>query len=206
MNMGAGVIPFCVKDGQVLFLFHKTFSGRRAGHLVDFGGGGEPGESHRQTAIREFIEETETMYLSANTGTARITRKRVQAQIPVLEALFDRTLQSHPDWWCQRVKGRNGKPRDWKTFFIEFEYRDVTDMNLAWKLDGGRRFKKRRELVWLPAGSLSDIFEHSPDRLWKRVRQLANAKTMIRTITGSMSAQQGTRQSVPTAQQISRGS
>ena len=69
--MGAGVIPFCVKDGQVLFLFQKTFSGRKAGHLVDFGGGGERGESHRQTAIREFIEETETMYFSGNIHATR---------------------------------------------------------------------------------------------------------------------------------------
>lgn len=204
--MGAGVIPFCVKDRQVLFLFHKTFSGRRAGHLVDFGGGGEPGESHRQTAIREFIEETETMYLSACTGTARVTRERIQAQIPLLEALFDRTLRSHPDWWCQRGKGSNGETRDWKTFFIEFEYRDVTDMNLAWELDGGARFTKRRELVWLPAGSLSDIFEHSPDRLWKRVRQLVNATAMIRTITDTMSGQQDSRQAVRTAQRASRDS
>ena len=186
-HMGAGVIPFCVKDGQVLFLFHKTFSGRRAGHLVDFGGGGEPGESHRQTAIREFIEETETMYLSASTGTARATRERIQAQTPVVEALFDQTLRSHPGWWCQRGKGSSGKPRDWKTFFVEFEYRDVTDMNREWELDGGTRFTKRRELVWLPAGSLSDIFEHSPGRLWKRVRQLVNAREMICTITDSVS-------------------
>jgi len=185
--MGASVIPFCVQDGQVLFLFHKTFSGRRAGHLVDFGGGGESGESHRQTAIREFIEETETMYFSGNIHAAELTRERIQAQIPVLETLFDRTLRSHPDWWCQRGKGSNGKPRDWKTFFIEFEYRDVTDMNREWALDTVNRFTKRRELVWLPAGELSDIFEHSPDRLWKRVRQLVNAKEMIRTIVTSMS-------------------
>jgi hypothetical protein len=197
--MGAGVIPFCARDGQVLFLFHKTFSGRRAGHLVDFGGGGEPGESHRQTAIREFIEETETMYLFANPRAARITRERVRAQTPILEALFDRTLRNHPDWWCQRAKRSNGKPRDWKTFFIEFEYRDVTDMNLAWKLDGGTRFRKRRELVWLPAGRLSDIFEHSPDSLWKRVRQLVNATATIRAITAAMSGQQTTRQAGRTA-------
>jgi len=200
--MGAGVIPFSVRDGQVLFLFHKTFSGRRAGQLVDFGGGGEPGESHRQTAIREFIEETETMYLSANAGTASITRERIQAQTALLEAVFDRTLRSHPDWWCQRGKGASGKPRDWKTFFIEFDYRDVTDMNREWELDRGTRFRKRRELVWLPAGSLSAIFEHSPDRLWKRVRQLVNAREMIRTITDSLSEKQNARQSVPTAQRV----
>ena len=185
--MGAGVIPFCVTEGEVRFLFHTTFTGRRAGHLVDFGGGGERGESHRQTAIREFIEETETMYFSGNIHAAELTRERIQAQIPVLETLFDRTLRSHPDWWCQRGKGSNGKPRDWKTFFIEFEYRDVTDMNREWALDTVNRFTKRRELVWLPAGELSDIFEHSPDRLWKRVRQLVNAKEMIRTIVTSMS-------------------
>jgi len=180
--MGAGVIPFCVKDRQVLFLFHKTFSGRRAGHLVDFGGGGEPGESHRQTAIREFIEETETMFFSANIHAAVLTPGSVQAQTPLLEVLFDRTLRSHPDWCCHRENGRKGKRRDWETFFIEFEYRDVTDMNREWEQDGGTRFSKQRKLVWVSADTLCDTYEHSPDSLWKRVRQLVNAKETIQSI------------------------
>jgi hypothetical protein len=184
--MGAGVIPFCVKDGQVLFLFHKTFSGRRAGCLVDFGGGAKAGESHRQTAIREFLEETETMYFSENIHTALLTRERIQAQVPLMESLFERTVQSHPGWWCQRGKGNRGKSRDWKTFFIEFEYRDVTDMNREWRLDAGTRFAKRRELLWVPADTLCDIYHHSPDRLWKRVRQLINAKETIQTIKSCM--------------------
>lgn len=182
MTMGAGVIPFCVKDRQVLFLFHKTFSGRRAGLLVDFGGGGEPGESHRQTAIREFIEETETMFFSVNIHTAVLTQGSVQTQTPLLEALFDRTLRSHPDWLCRRREGRKGKPRDWETFFIEFEYRDVMDMNREWALDADNRFSKRRELVWVSAATLCDTYEHSPASLWKRVRQLVNAKETIRSI------------------------
>jgi 8-oxo-dGTP pyrophosphatase MutT (NUDIX family) len=179
--MGAGVIPFCVQDGQVLFLFHKTFSGRRAGHLVDFGGGEETGESHRQTAIREFIEETETMYFSGNIHAAELTQERLQAQTPLLESLFDRTLRRHPDWWCRR-RTSAGKTRDWKTFFIEFEYRDVTDMNREWELDAGTRFRKRRELVWMSADTLCEIYDHSPDSLWKRVRQLINAKATIQSI------------------------
>lgn len=179
---GAGVIPFCVSDRQILFLFHKTFSGRRAGHLVDFGGGGEPGESHRQTAIREFIEETETMYFSANIHAAALTPESVQIQIPLLESLFDRTLRGHPDWLCRRREGRKGKPRDWETFFVEFEYRDVTDMNREWELDAGKRFSKRRELVWVSADVLCDIYEYSPGRLWKRVRQLVKAKETIQSI------------------------
>jgi hypothetical protein len=184
--MGASVIPFCMQDGQVLFLFHKTFSGRRAGCLVDFGGGGEEGESHIQTAIREFLEETETMYFSENIHTAMLTQDRIQAQTPLMESLFDRTLRSHPGWWCRRGKGSKGKSRDWKTFFIEFEYRDVADMNREWELDSGTRFAKRRELLWVPADTLCDIYDHSPDRLWKRVRQLINAKQTIRSITSCL--------------------
>ena len=36
--MGAGVIPFAVAEGKVSFLFQTTFSGRKVGHLIDFGG------------------------------------------------------------------------------------------------------------------------------------------------------------------------
>ena len=182
--MGASVIPFCVQDTQLLFLFHKTFSGRRAGKLVDFGGGTEPGENYRQTAIREFIEETETMFFSDKLHEASLTPARIQAQTPLLESLFDRTLQNHPDWWCRREQG--GKTRDWKTFFVEFGYRDVTAMNREWERDAGTRFKKRRELLWIPADSLIDIYEHSPDRLWKRVRQLIDAQQTIHSIKDCM--------------------
>ena len=183
--MGAGVIPFCVKDRQLLFLFHKTFSGRRAGTLVDFGGGAEPGENHRQTAIREFIEETETMFFSGKLHEASLTPARIQAQTPLLESLFERTLKNHPGWWC-RASGKSEKPRDWKTFFIEFECRDVTAMNREWERDAGSRFAKRRELLWIPADSLCDLYEHSPDRLWKRVRQLIDAQQTIHSIIDCM--------------------
>jgi 8-oxo-dGTP pyrophosphatase MutT (NUDIX family) len=189
--MGAGVIPFCVKDGDVRFLFHRTFSGRRAGCLVDFGGGGEPGENHRQTAIREFVEETETMFFSDNPGNVVSSKQRIASQIPQVEALFDRTLDKYPDWWCSRGNSAKGKPRDWKTFFVEFECRDVTAMNREWQLDDGNRFVKRRELVWVPATTLYNYYRNSPDRLWKRVRQLQGATATIRSIVSCMQAHEG---------------
>ncbi|MCP4391927.1 MAG: NUDIX domain-containing protein, partial [Gammaproteobacteria bacterium] len=68
--MGAGLIPFCVNERNVHFLFHKTFSGRRAGYLVDFGGGRHDGETYRQTAVREFVEETDTMFLASDLSRA----------------------------------------------------------------------------------------------------------------------------------------
>lgn len=176
--MGAGVIPFCVSDGEVRFLFHKTFSGRRAGCLVDFGGGAEPGESHRQTAMREFVEETETMFFADDPSRVIPGCQRIESQLALVKALFDRTLDRHPDWWCSR----RGRQRDWKTFFVEFEYRDVAAMNREWQADDGARFTKRRELVWVPAATLCSYYNSSPERLWKRVRQLQGAMETIQSI------------------------
>jgi len=181
-KVAAGVIPFCVRDGRVLFLFHKTFSGRRAGLLVDFGGGARPDENHRQTAIREFIEETEAMFFSDNVHAAP-TREQLQSQTQLLETLFENTLSHHPHWWCRRKRG--GKARNWKTFFIEFEYRDVTQMNTEWELNPGARFSKRRELVWIAADTLVDLYARSPECLWKRVRQLSNIRETIESIVAS---------------------
>ena len=103
---------------------------------------------------------------------------------PLLEALFDRTLKNHPGWWCRREQA--GKRRDWKTFFVEFDYRDVTAMNREWERDAGSRFAKRRELLWVPADSLRELYAHSPDRLWKRLRQLVNVQQTIQSIKTRM--------------------
>lgn len=187
--MGAGVIPFSVANGKVYFLFHTTFSGRRAGHLVDFGGGGQAGEGYRQTAMREFVEETETMYFSQHLKDAVITEKRVLSQICLLEKLFDRTLSEHPDWWCQRKVSDSGRARDWRTYFIEIDYRNLDDMNKEWRDDAGRRFVKRRELIWIASEQLVEIFRKEPHRLWRRVRQLKKAKRTIRSIVKSKEEQ-----------------
>ncbi len=183
--MGAGVLPFAVIDGEVCFLFQKTFTGRKVGHLIDFGGGLGEGEDHRETAIREFIEETETMYFSSNVQRASRSVESVKNQIPIVEALFDETLAAHPDWCCRRAPGNPLKPKQWKTFFIEFPYRDIDVLNREWENDSVNRFKKRRELLWVTGSELLEIYNHTPDKLWKRVRQLENAKETIHSIVQS---------------------
>ena len=180
--MGAGVIPFSVQDRKVYFLFQTTFSGRTTGHLIDFGGGVNADENARSCAIREFIEETETMYFSKNVGRARRSAAAVRQQIPIVEALFEETLALHPDWWCRRAPGNPLKPKRWKTFFVEFPYRDVETLNREWKADEAGRFKKRRELFWVETNALLSIYENAPEKLWKRVRQLENATAIIRAI------------------------
>jgi hypothetical protein len=109
--MGASVIPFAVIDGKVNFLFQRTFTGRKVGYLIDFGGGLGADEDYRETAIREFVEETETMYFSDDIQQARRTVESVRKQIPIVEALFDETLTAHPDWWCRRATGNPLKPK-----------------------------------------------------------------------------------------------
>ena len=180
--MGAGLIPFCVNQSKVHFLFHKTFSGRRAGYLVDFGGGRQDGETYRQTAVREFVEETDTMFLETDLSRARRTSARIAVQIPVMDTLLGRTLDAHPDWWCQRAPGSKIPPKDWRTYFVEVEHRDIASINAQWAGDDGSRFKKQRALLWVRGDELIAIFDTAPERLWKRVRQLIGARETLEAI------------------------
>lgn len=182
VEKGAGLIPFCRVNGEVCFLFHKTFSGRRAGSLVDFGGGSDGDESHRQTAIREFIEETETLFFADDIQTAVRTPEGIRSQTTILGKLFDHTQDAHPEWRCRRMSGTKGGGKDWLTFFIAFDYKDVEGMNRVWEADRGKRFVKRRELIWVPAGELMQILDRQPEMLWKRLRKLEHMEVVVRAI------------------------
>ncbi len=185
--MGAGVIPFSAFDGTVYFLFQKTFRSRKMGYLIDFGGGINEGETYQQAAIREFVEETETLFLCENDDEIQIAQKtppRIAHQIAIMKNLFDKTLKKYPNCCCRREPGNKTPPKDWKTFFIEVEYRDLTLINLEWKngSESGNRFSKRRELHWISGNDLLLIYNNNPKKLWKRVRQLENATKVIQEI------------------------
>ena len=182
VKRGAGLIPFARRGDGVEFLFHRTFSGRRAGLLVDFGGGSRPGEPQSDTALREFVEETEAMYLADDIHQVDRSERFVQAQLPQLRESFARTQEAYPHWWCRRRPAAGKPSKEWKTFFVELEYRDPAAMNRAWADDDGQRFAKRRELVWVPAPKLLEIFRHNPERLWTRLRQLEDPLPIIREI------------------------
>ena len=180
--MGAGVIPFARHDDQVCFLFQTVFSGRKRGYLIDFGGGLGPGEDEKQAAIREFVEETETLYFADDLRLAGRTEEQVERQIPLVESLFERTLSSHPGWWCPRERGEGSPPKRWKTFFIQFPYKNIQAFNDEWATDTTGRFKKRRQLIWLSGEELLNIYQQAPERLWKRVRELRHATRTVSEI------------------------
>ena len=182
VKTGAGVIPFSLAHGKVQFLLQTVFSGRKTGYLNDFGGGLGTGEDHRMAAAREFVEETETMYFANDVAHAWRSREMIEKQLPMVAQLFEQSLSANPDWWCSRLNADPQRPKHWKTFFIEFPYREVETLNREWEADVAGRFKKRRQLFWLSSDELLDLYRHAPERLWKRVRQLENAVEVVDAI------------------------
>jgi len=177
--LGSGVIPFAIDNQQVYFLFQKVFHGRKTGYLIDFGGGVNEGETYQQAAAREFVEETETLFFEDSVEgikTAKKTPLRIDHQLLIVTQLFDKTLRQNPDWFCRRSPGKKVPPKDWITFFIEFEYKDLSLINKEWASEGDQkaRFSKRRELHWITAEHLLAMYENHPENLWKRVLLLSN--------------------------------
>jgi 8-oxo-dGTP pyrophosphatase MutT (NUDIX family) len=180
--LGAGLIPFSVMSDQVFFLFQKTFSGRKQGYLIDFGGGINPDEDAKTAAAREFVEETETLFFADDIDSTCRTPSRISEQTRLVLNMLDQTLDSHPDWWSKRRKKPEKQSKDWWTYFVEVAYRDIQPLNVAWENDTSRRFKKRRELHWIPGNQLLQFYRQEPERLWKRVRELETGPEIVEAI------------------------
>jgi 8-oxo-dGTP pyrophosphatase MutT (NUDIX family) len=182
IRQGAGIIPFTRDGGRLRFLLHTTFKGRRKGLLVDFGGGSHADESAAATAAREFIEETEGMYFGDKRGYRQMKRGEFARQQRLMLDRIGSSLEQHPGWRCERLTRPGKEPRIWQTFFVEIDYRPVEDINRAWADDERQRFRKRRELIWLPAPQLLDCYRAHPERLWTRLREYQGVEEIVADI------------------------
>ena len=125
------------------------------------------------------------MFFSDSCNDDSVTRMQMKSQYQLMLQLIENTQRKHPQWWCKRGSVNTEKPRDWKTYFVEVDYRAPDDMNTAWAADKYDRFKKKRELFWLTAAQLLDVFDNRPEALWKRVRELEGASDIVRSIEGA---------------------
>ena len=64
-HKGAGILPYAIHDNKLYFLLGKENPGndpKKNNLFCDFGGGSEKGESPKETAFREFKEESMNVY------------------------------------------------------------------------------------------------------------------------------------------------
>ena len=82
--MGAGILPFTIHKGKVLFLFGRENKDKHTGDIAkkgmwsDFGGRREEDETYKQTAIREGFEETSGFLGDENNITKLVNEKCVK--------------------------------------------------------------------------------------------------------------------------------
>ncbi|MCU7833823.1 MAG: hypothetical protein KZQ83_01120 [gamma proteobacterium symbiont of Taylorina sp.] len=62
----------------------------------------------------------------------------------------------------------------------------MDSMNTAWATDISHRFVKRRELLWVSVDNLVDIIDNKSEKLWKRVYELENLKSIILSISANV--------------------
>lgn len=169
---GAGILGYCVEpDGRVLFLLQQTFSGRKAGHLVDLGGAVDPGEAPWEAAQREFWEEG---------GKHLVSR----------EALRDLFVASQT-WEGVTFERRE---RGWTLFLVRFPHWDLGPLNSVPPPEGS----KRREFFWVDSAALLAAVDRRvaaeppregvpPRVVWKRLRK-KGLKKAVRTVLARVAA------------------
>jgi hypothetical protein len=156
---GAGAIPYCFHENQVLFLLQETKGGKKEGKLVDFGGGRKTGVDTdlMVCGAREFTEETaglfttETVeedctameFLDFNGIEACPSVKReVERCLSLVKKAKDQGLV-----WHSNLK----KIKFYASFALEINYTDLKAQNSFFSRPS---VKKVRVFQWVP----SDIF------------------------------------------------
>jgi 8-oxo-dGTP pyrophosphatase MutT (NUDIX family) len=150
--MGAGILPVCIKNGEIFFLFGKEQAHDKNPGWADFGGGNEPGETDYQTATREGSEE-----LTGFLGTQKDIQAHFRKFPPIVLTYQD------PNY-----------PRPYSIHL----YKTTYDPQLPFYYNNNQRFLQKR----LPESILkkSKIFEKAEIR-WISFRELPGMRTKFRS-------------------------
>ncbi len=77
-HTGGGVLPYCIRNGEIYFLLSKEGYGPRKNKWDDFGGGKDIGERAIDTAARECWEESRGIL-----GSEEAIRKKISYSTPI---------------------------------------------------------------------------------------------------------------------------
>jgi len=140
---GAGVIPFCVRDDDVLFLFHTTFEGKKVGFLMDCGGRCFDDESSELNAAREFAEET-CGYLGFFTPSSNLKEEPHSS----ISGASNEMLHKLRGPKVLKVSFQSSLSSTYTVFFTRVEY--VPQQLLSLHVSAN----KKREFLWISSSSL----------------------------------------------------
>lgn len=110
-HIGAGILPFAVHNGDVYYLLGKESDGTiksRNNLFCDFGGGRKTEEKPRETAFREFLEESlnvlgmEEEIKKAMCTSAPVYNKDNYA-LYLVEVPFSQEIVNSYNWTMQRL-------------------------------------------------------------------------------------------------------
>lgn len=194
---GAGALPFCVHEGQVLFLFQETKGGRKEGKLVDFGGGRkeEVDFSLSYCAAREFAEETAGLFTSMDPDLdaqflAELDRHAIEGSAVVLRELprcLELVEEAEANGWIIHT---NLSERWYAAYAIRITY---SDLSIQRNFFGDALKRKVRQFHWIPASVLFGWVDESTttpsDFLppHQRVTALINLKEVVQSIVAKYS-------------------
>eukprot|EP01124_Arcella_intermedia_P020431 TRINITY_DN27905_c0_g1_i1.p1 TRINITY_DN27905_c0_g1~~TRINITY_DN27905_c0_g1_i1.p1 ORF type:complete len:207 (+),score=28.51 TRINITY_DN27905_c0_g1_i1:50-670(+) len=173
-QQGAGVVPFAVHNGEVLFLLHKTFQGAKKGTLIDWGGSTESRETPLQTAAREFVEETECMYFASDIPS-HLSRKSEPERTKQI-ALVEELLGKGTVGYCNSHFGL----LSYRAFFAQFPYRDLSTINKRFQKAKEYGLEKTRQLEWVTTEQLLEgLSDKSSTPLFVRLKNINNLSKIV---------------------------
>uniref|UniRef100_A0A6C0AZW4 Nudix hydrolase domain-containing protein n=1 Tax=viral metagenome TaxID=1070528 RepID=A0A6C0AZW4_9ZZZZ len=121
-SFAAGIVPYTISNGYTYFLLGKETSNNKWSGFV---GGSEPGETPRKTAIREFHEETATIFTNAN--------GYIEKQLTLIEPIIEKTSTGKTVY----------------IWFVEFPaYVDFLQFYINKQILNEKHFKEKSELRW----------------------------------------------------------
>ncbi len=178
---GAGILPFSIQcengNKTLYFLFHRTFSGKKANTLIDFGGAWEEelGEDSFRTAAREFSEETCGIFFPDFKIITEAERILNSFQY------FDAKLRQKEGIWESCVPCPNKGYPHYNLFLMEIPYRDEEELNA---LLGTA--EKKRELLWVKG---EDISSHSFPLFVRLQLLVPSLSSVIENISNTVNTQ-----------------